>query len=112
VIIKDPKKAELVRKLIKQPKHEEMILTASGQESFDHPTGRHNDMGISLELSIYGCIQMGLKIDLPGNHVGSQIIDTLEINYGIIQGQQHLRTHYKFRNCIVRSQSENKTHWN
>jgi hypothetical protein len=30
-------------------------------------------MGIAWELSIHGCIQLGLKVDLPGNHVGSQI---------------------------------------
>ena len=40
-------------------------------------------MGIAWELSIHGCIQMGIKIDLPGNHVDSQIIDTPEINYSI-----------------------------
>jgi len=26
---------------------------------------------------------MGLKIDLPGNHVGSQMMDTPEINYAM-----------------------------
>jgi len=82
-IIKDPAKFELVLELIEQLKHEEMKLTSSDRESFDHPTCRHNDMGIAWELSIHGCIQMGLKIDLPGNHVVSQIIDTPEINYGI-----------------------------
>ena len=54
--------------------------TKSGKESFDHPTGRHNDMGIGWELSIHGCIQLGLKIDMPGNHTCSQIIDPPEIN--------------------------------
>jgi hypothetical protein len=73
--IKNPAKAELVRELITPLKHEEMLLTPSGRESFDHPTGRHNDLGIAWELSIHGCIQMGLKVDLPGNHVGSQILE-------------------------------------
>ena len=40
-------------------------------------------MGIAWELSIHGCIQLGLKVDLPGNVVGSQIIDTPEINYAM-----------------------------
>ena len=38
-------------------------------------------MGIA-ELSIHGYIQLGLKSDLSGNHVGSQITDT-EINYAM-----------------------------
>jgi len=83
--IKDPAKAELVRELVQQLKHEEMLLTPSGRESFDHPTGRHNDLGIAWELSIHGCIKLGLKIDLPGNHVVSQMIDTPEINYAMGQ---------------------------
>ena len=81
--IKDPKKSELVRELIEQLKHEEMLLTPSGRESFDHPTGRHNDMGIAWELSIHGCIQLGLKVDLPGNHVGSQVMEEPEIKYSM-----------------------------
>ena len=81
--IKDPAKSQLVLELIQQLKHEEMVLTPSGRESFDHPTGRHNDMGIAWELSIHGCIQLGLKIDLPGNVVGSQIIEQPEINYSM-----------------------------
>ena len=72
-----------MRELVEELKHEEMVLTKSGRESFDHPTGRHNDMGIAWELSIHGCIQLGLKVDLPGNHVGSQMIDTPEINYAM-----------------------------
>ncbi|MDH3339791.1 MAG: hypothetical protein OEL84_00745 [Nitrosopumilus sp.] len=71
----------MVRELVEQLKHEEMLLTPSGRESFDHSTGRHNDMGIA-ELSIHGYIQLGLKSDLSGNHVGSQITDT-EINYAM-----------------------------
>jgi hypothetical protein len=62
-----------------------MLLTPSGRESFDHPTGRHNDLGIACELSIHGCIQLGLKVDLPGNHVRRQINETPEINYSIGQ---------------------------
>ncbi len=54
-----------------------------GKESFDHPTGRNNDLGIAWELSIHGCIQTGLKIDVPGNHVGSQVLEEPEINYGM-----------------------------
>jgi len=83
--IKDPVKSELVRELIEQLKHEEMNLTPSGRESFDHPIGRHNDMGIGWELSIHGCIQLGLKVDLPGNHVGSQVVEESEINYAMGQ---------------------------
>ncbi len=45
--IKDPTKSQLVRELIEELKHEEMILTKSGRESFDHPTGRHNDKAIA-----------------------------------------------------------------
>jgi len=59
--IKDPKKSELVRELIEELKHEEMILTKSGRESFDHPTGRHNDKAISWELSIHGCLKFMLN---------------------------------------------------
>ncbi len=50
-----------------------MLLTPSGRKSFDHPTDRHNDIGIAGELSIHDCIQLGLKMELIGNHVGSQI---------------------------------------
>ncbi len=60
-----------------------MLLTKSGRESFDHPTGKHNDMGIAWKLSIHGCIQLGLKIDLLGNHVGSQLTEQSEINYAM-----------------------------
>ena len=83
--IKDPVKSQLVQELIEHLKHEEMNLTPSGRESFDHPTGRHNDMGIAWELSIHGCIQLGLQVDMSGNHVGSQLIEESEINYVIGQ---------------------------
>jgi len=83
VNIKDPVKAELVRELVEQLKHEEMLLTPSGRESFDHSTGRHNYMGIAWELSVHGCIRMGLKVDLPGSHVGSQVLEESEINYAM-----------------------------
>jgi len=81
--ILDQTKSQLVRELIEQLKHEEMLLTPSGRESFDHLTGRHNDLGIAWELSIHGCIQMGLKVDMPGNAVGSQMTETPEINYAM-----------------------------
>lgn len=68
-----------------------MLLTPSGRESFDHPTGRHNDMGISLELSIQGCIQLGLKIDLPGNYVGSQIPEPDSDSFDVIGGIPKVR---------------------
>jgi len=45
--IRDLAKSELVRELVEQLKHEEMVITPSGRESFDHPTGRNNDMGIA-----------------------------------------------------------------
>ena len=54
--IRDPKKSQLIRELVEELKHDEMKLTLSGKESFDHPTGRHNDIGIAGELSIHGCI--------------------------------------------------------
>ncbi|MDH3502815.1 MAG: hypothetical protein OEL69_09995 [Nitrosopumilus sp.] len=81
--IRDPKKSELVRELVEELKHEEMKLTQSGRESFDHPTGRHNDLGIAWELSIHGCISLGLKVDLPGNYSVGQISEQPEINYAM-----------------------------
>lgn len=54
-------------------------------ESVINNAGRHNDMGIAWELSIHGCIQTGLKVDLPGNHVGSQVMEEPEINYSMGQ---------------------------
>lgn len=48
-----------------------------------YPTGRHNDMGIALDLSIHGCIQLGLKVDFPGDYVGSQLTEESEINYAM-----------------------------
>jgi len=68
-------KSELIRELIEQLKHEEMNLTKSGRELFNHPVGRHHDLAIAWELSIHGCIQLGLKVNLPGNHVGSQLLE-------------------------------------
>ena len=48
--------------------------------------GIKRDKGIpGGELSIHGCIQLGLKVDLLGNHVGSQLIEESEINYGMRQ---------------------------
>jgi len=67
----NPAKSELIRELVKQIKHDEILLIPSGRESFDHPTGRHNDMGIAWELSIHGCIQLGLQVAMPGNYIGS-----------------------------------------
>ena len=81
--IRDPIKSQLVRELIEQLKHEEMNLTPSGRELFDHTTGRHNDMGIAWELSIHEYIQLGLRVDMPGEYVGSQFNEAPEINYGI-----------------------------
>ena len=81
--ILDSAKSQLVRELIEQLKHEEMKLIQSGRESFDHPTGRHNDLSTAWELSIHGCIQLGLKVDLPGNHFVGQIQEEPVINYGM-----------------------------
>jgi len=50
--IRDPKKSELIRELVEELQYEEMKLTPSNKESFDHPTGRHNDKAIAWELSI------------------------------------------------------------
>ncbi|MDH3764427.1 MAG: hypothetical protein OER82_01275 [Nitrosopumilus sp.] len=60
-----------------------MLLTPSGRESFDHHTGRDNNIAIGWDLSIHGCIQLGLKVDLPGNIIGSQLTDAPEINYAM-----------------------------
>jgi len=38
-VIKYPAKSQLVRELVEHLKHEEMKITPSGKESFDHPTG-------------------------------------------------------------------------
>ena len=81
--IKDPVKAELARELITQLKHDEMQLTQSGRESYNHPTGRHNDLGIAWDLSIHRCIQLWLKVGMSGNHVGFQLFEEREINYGV-----------------------------
>ena len=62
-----------------------MKITPSGRESFDHPTGRNNDMVIAWDLSIHECIHLGLKVNLPGNHVGSQVLEESEINYAMGQ---------------------------
>ena len=59
--IRDPAKKDLVLGLIEELKHEEMKLTPSGRESFDHPTGRHNDTAIAWELSIHGCLKFMLN---------------------------------------------------
>ncbi len=50
-------KAALVAELIDQLQHEEMILTPSKKESFDHPSGKNNDLAHSWELSIHGCLR-------------------------------------------------------
>lgn len=59
--MRDPQKAELVRILIEEAQHEEMRLTATGKESFDHPRNRHNDMIIAWELSIHGALKFMLN---------------------------------------------------
>ena len=79
--IRDPVKSELVLELEEQLLHEELKLTNSGREPFDHPVGRHNDLAIAWELSIHGCIAKGLKVDMPGRFVGEPIADSPEINY-------------------------------
>jgi hypothetical protein len=40
-------------------------------------------MGICWDLSIHGCIQLGLKVDMLGKHVDSQVLEEPEINYAI-----------------------------
>ena len=59
--VKDSQKAQWIRDLIDELKHEEMILTRSGKETFDHPTGRHNDLATAWELSIHGCLKFMLN---------------------------------------------------
>ena len=61
--IRDKTKSQLVKELIDQLKHEEMKLTPSGRESFDHPINRHNDLAIAWELSIHGCLKFLLKVN-------------------------------------------------
>jgi len=66
---------------------------AAGRESFDHPTGRNNDIWIGWKLSIHGYIQLELKIDLPGSHVGTQILEEPDSNSfnGMIEGIPNVR---------------------
>lgn len=59
--MRDKDKAELVRILIEEARHEEMRLTPSGRESFDHARNRHNDMIIAWELSVHGCLRAMLN---------------------------------------------------
>ncbi len=54
-------KAALVAELIEQLQHEEMILTPSKRESFDHPSGRNNDLAHAWEMSIHGCLKFLLN---------------------------------------------------
>ena len=59
--IRDPAKSKLVKELVEELQHEEMKLTPTGRESFDHPTNRHNDLAIAWELSIHGCLKFMLN---------------------------------------------------
>jgi len=45
----------------------------------EDPASQNDFFGIV----IYGCIQLGLKVDMPGNHIGSQFNDAPEINYAM-----------------------------
>jgi hypothetical protein len=46
----------LVQELVKQLKQEQMVSSATGKTTFDHPSGQHNDLAIAWELSIHGCM--------------------------------------------------------
>ncbi len=59
--MKNPAKAELVKTLIEELRHEEMKLTPTGRESFDHPRGKNNDMAHAWEMSIHACIRFMLN---------------------------------------------------
>lgn len=60
-LIQDPQIRQWVVELMEQLKREQVIHTASGRITFDHPANEHNDLAIAWELSIHGCIQFILK---------------------------------------------------
>jgi hypothetical protein len=55
------------------------------------PTCVHFYPQFGWELSIHGCIQLGLKIDLPGNVVGSQIPEPDSDLFDVIGGIPKVR---------------------
>ncbi|MEX0855427.1 MAG: hypothetical protein WD018_06670 [Nitrosopumilaceae archaeon] len=56
---------ELIQELIQQLKDEQIVITKSGKISFDHPSGKHNDLAIAWELSVHGCQRFMLIRDSP-----------------------------------------------
>ena len=59
---KDQVQGHLVKELVEQLKHEQMIYTPSGKLTFDHPQGQHNDIAIAWELSIHGCQKFRINL--------------------------------------------------
>jgi hypothetical protein len=64
--IPDTMASTRVRNLVNQLLHEQVITTKSGKITFDHEEGKHNDLAISWELSIHGCLKFILKHITPG----------------------------------------------
>ncbi len=62
-VSKNPQVQAWIDECRDQLKHEQMLETATGKITFDHPEGEHNDLAIAWELSIHGC----LKFILRGN---------------------------------------------
>lgn len=71
--VKNPETAQRIRNTVDQLIHEQVITTKSGKITFDHEPGKHNDLAISWELSIHGCLRYILRHVLPGGGaVGSR----------------------------------------
>lgn len=59
--IKQPTIREWVTTTINQLKREQIIATGANNITFGHPPGEHNDLAIAWELSIHGCLRIGLR---------------------------------------------------
>ena len=73
--IQDSQKARWIRDLVEELQHEEMNITRSGRETFDHPIGRHNDLATAWELSIHGCLKF--MLNKSTGHVGGSLYTKL-----------------------------------
>jgi len=60
-LVKDPQLRKWIVELVRQLQSESLIYSKSGQETFDHPQGQHNDISTAWELSIHGCMKLILK---------------------------------------------------
>ncbi|AFU58299.1 hypothetical protein Ngar_c13610 [Candidatus Nitrososphaera gargensis Ga9.2] len=59
--VADPAVAQLILLLVQQLKSEQILQTATGKTTFDHPRGQHNDLAIAWELSIHGCLKFMIR---------------------------------------------------